>query len=655
MCGIVGLFNPQNKELKSLGVSPKNDVLALAEGMLSLIEHRGPDEMGILTSGQSFFANARLKIIDLLTGTQPIASHSKRYWIVYNGEIYDNSMLRGQLQSAGMEFQTTSDTETIVNLFEKYGTKLTEHLNGEYAFAIFDSLKNESYLFRDPIGIKPLYYRILENNAILFSSEIKPLLWATGSQSPEINSLAVTQSLETWTPIPPQTSFKNILQLKPGSFLKISSTQMVETRHWTFAPQKPHSQPSSAEVRELLSRAVSRRMVADVPVGVYLSGGLDSTVVSLLAARNTTLPLKSFSIEFENLQFDESSSQAIVQKMIGSEHHKVRISQNDILENFVPSVLSAESITFRSAAVPMFLLSQLAQREGVKVVLTGEGSDELFGGYDIYKEAQILSQWSKEPDGPHFSDILKIYSYLPQFQGTSAKLMLPFYKSFLPQMSQPFAGHLTRWSQVTGHLSLLNKDTFPEVNDSLSRDFPELAQLNTLDQTRAVECLTLLHGYLLSSQGDRMASAHSIETRLPFLDRDVLNYAFSHSVTEFMDGLKEKQILYDAFKKDIPDFLFEKRKKPFLSLDAEIFFTEQWPVQDYINSSSLKNSGVFDEQGVLNFLRRIQATIQNNKPLSRRDNTAFFVVLSSLILQEEFKRPLQVKDVSHLIKKVVRL
>jgi asparagine synthase (glutamine-hydrolysing) len=379
--------------------------------------------------------------------------------------------------------------------------------------------------------------------------------------------------------------------------------------------------------------------------------------VSLLAVRNSKVPLKSFSIEFEDIGLDESEIQRELSHQLGTEHHAIRVSTKDIVENFVEAVLSAETLVFRSAFVPMFMLSKLVRESNIKTVLTGEGADELFGGYDIFKEFLILTDWATIGDDKEAATQLqKLYPYLPQFKDNRARFALPFYRAFLQDSEKSFFGHRVRWSNYPAMANLLAKKENITTGEALSTTFAEIKQHSQDCQCRVTELMTLLHGYLLSTQGDRMASANSVETRLPFLDEDVTKIAMNYTLREQLKGMNEKQQLRNAFLYDLPK-LYNRKKRPYLAPDAEVFFkhAESFGLQDYFSKESIASHGVFDPEEVTTFFLRQKEIYEQGRRLSRRDNTAFFTILSAMILHNHMPSRLNPKNISHLIKRSIIL
>lgn len=658
MCGIVGLINPLNIPLEKLaGINDQLGLGDLCNGMLSLIKHRGPDEFGALFEGQSFLGNARLSIRDLVSGTQPISNQNQDTWVVYNGEIYDDEYLRTDLQKKGHHFLTQSDTEVLVHLYDEYQENMVSHLNGEFAFCLYDRAKKKYFLIRDPFGTKPLYYKKLNSSALLFSSEIKPLLWAS-SEKPKISSLAVAQTLEAWACIPPHSSFENINQLAPGSILVVDSTGRISEQ--TYFSWNPVPSQGAVRSEELLRRSVKRRLKSDVPVGVYLSGGLDSSIIAYHVKESGLNDFSTFSVEFDSAQFDESRSQLEMQRMLGSHHHSIKVSGEDIVGNFVDATVYGESVVFRSAFVPMYLLSKLVKDVGYKVILSGEGSDELFGGYDLFREAKILSEWSQGNLNLESAQagLSKLYSYLPDFKKENLRFIMGFYKSLLDKMDGPYSSHTSRWSNYKNLKSFLLKDHGESPATVAINGLPfQNGSQSVLNRARYVEIITLLHGYLLSTQGDRMASAHSVEVRLPFLDKDMLNFALGSGVENFLDLERGKKNLYQAYTGRLPDSITTKPKQPYLAPDSEIFFNRAAPQdwRDFLSQDSLSGLELFNYSEVAMLLGHLENLCERNLNIPRKLNTAFFSILSSSILFHENKNLSRSSIPEISIKKIVRL
>ncbi len=409
MCGIVGFLNSS----KNAETFP--DTVCK---MLSMIKHRGPDEFGYFFDEHIAFGVARLSVIDLISGQQPICSSDKRYWIAYNGEVYNYIELREELEALGCKFNTSTDTEVVLHSYIMWGEKAFNKLNGGFAFVIYDRKIQSAILVRDRYGERPLYYTKHKNEWI-FASEIKSFLKYDNLEL-EIDLKELQTILTLWTPLPDRSVFKGIFQVPPGSYIKLHSDAInIKPYYLLDFKAEPFKQSESDAIEQTyfkLSESVRIRLRSDVEVGTYLSGGIDSSIITLLATQYSTKKVKTFSIGFRENSFDESGEQITVSNYLGTEHNQLTISNEDIASHFAEALWHAETPVFRTAFVPMFLLSKQVQDNGIKVALTGEGSDEFFLGYDIYKETILRSSWDKLTNDKKINQLKMLYPYQKHFQ-----------------------------------------------------------------------------------------------------------------------------------------------------------------------------------------------------------------------------------------------
>ncbi|OLD59076.1 MAG: asparagine synthase (glutamine-hydrolyzing), partial [Ignavibacteria bacterium 13_1_40CM_2_61_4] len=383
MCGISGLLKLDHSQ-----ADPSQ-----LRTMIAALRHRGPDAGGVQVSGPAGLAHARLSIIDLQSGAQPMSTANAQLWITFNGEIFNYIELREELVGKGYQFATRSDTEVILHAYQEYGEDCVNHFNGQWAFAIWDATEQTLFLSRDRAGVRPLFYT-QTSDSFLFASEIKAL-FACREVRREIDPRGMDQIFTFWVTIPPKTVFKNIFQVPPGHSLTIKSNRIRAQQYWSASyvrngeAHDRSEQEAAMELLHLLQDATRIRLRSDVPVGAYLSGGIDSTLTTALVGKVAGSRLRSFSIAFEDRQFDESSYQQEASSFLGTQHSTVSCSNADIAEVFPEVIRHTEQPVLRTAPVPMFLLSRLVRESGFKVVLTGEGADEILGGYDIFKEAKI--------------------------------------------------------------------------------------------------------------------------------------------------------------------------------------------------------------------------------------------------------------------------
>src|ERR1700732_2427267 len=393
MCGIAGMFN-----LDGAAVAPES-----LQGMIRMLAHRGPDDTGFHTENGVGLAHARLSIIDLAGGQQPMCNEDSSLWITFNGEIFNYLELREELLAKGHRFATNSDTEVILHLYEEKKENCVEYLNGQWAFAIWDNQRRRLFLSRDRLGVRPLFYTQVKKTFI-FGSEIKAIV-ANPAVTRELDISALDEVFTYWCTIPPKTLFRNIHELPPGHSMTVDVDGLAVRPYWDHPFEKPSAfadpaqeQAYADQLLDLLVDATQIRLRSDVPVGAYLSGGLDSTLTTALVKKFTNAKLRTFSISFDEPQFDESSFQNEAVRFLDTEHQDIRCTKNQIAGVFPDVIWHTEKPVLRTAPAPLYLLSQLVRKSGYKVVVTGEGADEMLGGYDIFKETKIRRFWESQPE-----------------------------------------------------------------------------------------------------------------------------------------------------------------------------------------------------------------------------------------------------------------
>lgn len=636
MCGISGV-------LKFDGSHPDRGQLSR---MIATLNHRGPDAHGIHVSGSAGLAHARLSIIDLQSGGQPMSTADGNLWITFNGEIFNYLELREELQGKGHRFLTRSDTEVILHAYREYGADCVKRFNGQWAFAIWDAADATLFLSRDRAGVRPLFYAVTKDR-FLFASEIKAL-FACPEISKELDPRGIDQVFTFWSTIPPRTAFRDVLQLPPGHSLTVKNNSVQVESYWSVPYQRDgelccngNEGALADELLHLLQDATRIRLRSDVPVGAYLSGGLDSTVTTALAKKVVGERLRSFSITFDDGEFDESGYQEEASAFVGTQHSRVSCSHADIARVFPQVIWHAEQPIVRTAPVPMFLLSELVRESGFKVVLTGEGADEALGGYDIFKEAKIRRFWGRNLDSKWRPLLLKrLYPYLQDFQRQPAAHLRHFFRVTAEDLESPFFSHLPRW-ELTAKLKLLlsadfraqteNYDAIGELEQTLPPDFRAWSHFA---QAEYLEAKYFLAGYLLSSQGDRMAMAHSVEGRYPFLDYRVAEFAAKLPARLKTKVLNEKYLLKRACQKIVPESIAQRRKQPYRAPDGRCFFEPTAPayVRELLSPCAIKKNGIFDPTAVSALVNKFAA----GKASSVRDDMALVGVLSTQLLAAQF-------------------
>ena len=640
MCGIAGLVNWSGDPFDR----------QVLQRMIDIIRHRGPDAAGVFVDGPVGLAHARLSIIDLESGQQPMTNEDGTLRITFNGEIFNYVELRRELEERGHRFATKSDTEVILHAYEEKGERCVEDFNGQWAFAIWDARRRSLFLSRDRMGVRPLFYTVV-GSSFVFASEIKSLFRHPAVRR-ELDLRSLDQTFTFWMPIPPYTPFRGVRQLPAAHSMTVEAGSTRIERYWTpeYSTEdggRRRPEELADALIELMRDATRVRLRSDVPVGAYLSGGLDSTIVLSLLKRQTTAPLKTFSVSFDDPEFDESAHQQDVVRFLEMEHCDLRCSYHDIGRVFPDVVWHAETPLLRTAPAPMFLLSALVRRHGYKVVLTGEGADEMFGGYDLFKEAKIRRFWASQPDSRLRPALLKrLYPYLPQLQSQTPEYLRAFFAVRPEDVTSPFFSHLPRW-QMTARLKLFfsdhvkaqlaDYDPYTGVRAMLPRNYP---RWDGLSQAQHLEASMLLAGYILSSQGDRVAMAHGVEGRFPFLDHRVVEFAGSLSAGMKMRVLEEKYLLKRSFGHIIPESVRRRKKQPYRAPEARSFFgSPSKPfhhdyVDDLLSAKRLRDDGVFAPEAVQRLVRKARA----GQVVAVRDNMALSGILSTQLLVHRFVR-----------------
>lgn len=631
MCGIVGILNLRE---------PQPIPEEILSQMLGMIRYRGPDEFGIYRDDWANLGNARLSIIDLSGGQQPIGNEDGTLWIVFNGEIFNYVELRPELEARGHRFKTQCDTEVVLHLYEEYGPDCLNYLNGQFAIAIWDSQERSLFLARDRLGVRPLFYTVSDGQ-LVFGSEIKTLL-AHPNVRAEIDSGSLAQVFAFWSVLPPNTIFKNIHSLPPANYILVQNGELKVRPYWEmdFTADSParSSQDYLEELEQLLIDATLIRLRADVPVGAYLSGGLDSSTTTAIIRKHAPNQLDTFSIAFSDPNFDESEFQRRMADILGTDHQVIYCTQPDIGRVFPDVIWHLEIPTLRTAPAPMFMLSRLVRDRHLKVVITGEGADEFLGGYDIFKETKIRRFWAKAPDSQWRPLLLKrLYPEIAGLGGNNEAFVRAFFKKNLTDTDSPFYSHSIRWSN-TGRLHRLLVSQ-PDV--SMPDWVRELVPLpsnfknwSSLAQAQYLEIVTFMSPYLLSSQGDRVAMANSVEGRFPFLDYRVVEFCNRLPANLKLRGLNEKWLLRQLASKLLPADIWQRRKRPYRAPIHRCFFHQDSPdyVAELLSETALKESGLFNPLAVSQLARKAQSGAQ----LGEVDDMAIAGVLSTQLVYQQF-------------------
>ena len=637
MCGIAGIVGAGGGDLAA--------DRAIMLRMLGLIRHRGPDQFGVYQDGTATLGSARLSIIDLSSGQQPICNEDGTLWIVFNGEIFNYVELRPGLEKRGHRFATNSDTEVLLHSYEEYGTECVHRLNGQFAFAIWDSRARRLVLGRDRTGIRPVFY-VEAGGGLLFASEVKALLSHPDVKG-ELDPVSLEQVFTFWSPLRGRSAFRGIRELPAGHLLTYAGGSVAVKQYWDLSyPDEAATRDRFApaghyleQFESLLTDATRIRLRSDVPVGAYLSGGLDSSAIAQIVSSQRTSPLATFSIAFEDPQFDESEFQLRMSRVLGTRHEVVRATHADIGRVFPEVIWHTETPVTRTAPAPMFMLSKLVRDCGYKVVLTGEGADEVLAGYDIFKEAAIRRFWARFPDSQIRPQLLRrLYADIPRLGSTTSSFLAAFFQQSIADVHSPYYSHLVRWRNGERTRRFLSAEIRDAANRQRNGDgMPKLPALSAcwgpLQRGQYLEGAVFLSQYLLSSQGDRVAMAHSVESRLPFLDFRVVEFCNALPSALKLRGLTDKYLLRQLGRKILPPEVWQRPKRPYRAPVHRSFFS---PQPDYVGEllapERVGAAGYFNPAAVA----QLAGKAARGRELSETDDMALAGILSTQLLHHAF-------------------
>jgi len=638
MCGIVAFFSRRQPVAEAV----------LTRATESLY-HRGPDgrRHWISRDGTVGLGHARLSIIDLATGDQPIANEDESMRIVVNGEFYGYEAIQRELEARGHRLRTRSDSEIALHLYEDFGAQCLHRLRGEFAIVLWDETRRIVFAARDRFGIKPLFYA-WHDDTLYFASEAKAL-FAAGvparwDQESVFNAV-------TFGGHQVRTLFDGVHQVPPGHYMIASDRHVQVTQYWDFDyPKTEHLGPArsdsehAAEFRHALEEAVRIRLRADVPVGVYLSGGLDSCAVLGLAARHHPEPIHAFTLTFEQAAYDEGSIAKEMADLAGARFYPIPIGQQDLADHFAPAIRQAETLCVNAHGVAKYLLSRAVREAGYKVVITGEGSDEILAGYPHFRRDMILY----DNEGQDATEMATLLEWLDNQNKVSRGLLLPDGEIGPVDRVRRILGYVPSWietfaSRGSKMRPLLARDflerygrlegTYAILDDVDVRG--QLAGRSPLNQSLYLWSKTALSGYILTMLGDRMEMAHSIEGRVPFLDHHVVELLSAQPVHMKIKGMTEKYVLREAVRDVVTDTVYRRQKHPFLSPPATLTPDESFHtfVQDALRGPSLRSMPFFDQREVVGLLDRLP---QMDTGARVANDQVLMLLVSICVLQDGF-------------------
>lgn len=640
MCGIAGVIGFD-------GSPPVNE--PCVREMLASLRHRGPDQFGLYLGDGAALGSARLSILDLTTGQQPIPNEDRSMWIVLNGEVFNFPELRAGLEARGHRFTTHTDTEIVLHLFEDFGPDCLPRLNGQFAIAIWNARDRSLFLARDRVGICPLFYTVADG-AFVFGSEVKAIARYPKVQL-RLDPVSLSQVFTYWSTLSPRSVFEGIREVPPGSYLTLRGGRVGLQKYWqlSYAPEGGSSaaegdlaEGEAAErLRELLVDAVRIRLRADVPVGAYLSGGLDSSVISSVARRVGTGRLDTFSISFSDPAFDESAFQREMAGHLGTAHQVATASYADIARAFPDVVWHTESPVLRTAPAPMFLLSALVREHGYKVVLTGEGADEFLAGYDIFKEAKVRRFWARRPESTLRPKLLqRLYGDIARVSGTGSGFLSAFFGHRLTEVDAPDYSHAIRWRNTARIQRFFSAPLRAAIADArkiepAEVEYPaDFGSWGPLERSQYLEAAIFLPSYLLSSQGDRMMMAHSVEGRFPFLDHRVIEFCNRLPARLKLRVLKDKYLLRALAREWLPPRISQRPKRPYRAPIHRCFAGEAAPeyVREMLSPQALDDSGFFNPLAVSQLVQKLERGL----PLGETEDMAVAGIVSTQLVHHQF-------------------
>lgn len=631
MCGIAGFISKYCTETN-------------LENIGNCISHRGPDDTGYYFSEDVGLVSKRLSIIDLGNGKQPAWNEDETVIVIFNGEIFNYVQIREELLEKGHRIANNSDTAVLPHMYELYGTGMFERLSGQFGIAIYDSKCRKLVLARDRMGIIPLnyYYR---NDEFFFGSEIKAIL-ASGRVKRTLCSEAVFDVFTFWSPQHDRTVFQDIYSLLPGEYLEFQNKHIKKNKYFTLRFRETNKNidfdRTAGDIEEMLCKAVQKRLMGDVKVSTYLSGGLDSSLITSIIASRYDSSVEAFSIGFEDEFLDESKYQKIVCDHLGIRQNAVLFKNSDIPNLIKETIWHTETPLLRAGPIPLFMLSELVNKNNVKVVLSGEGSDELFGGYDIFKEVKIRNLLRKHPDSAMKKQLFRKINQFVDTRFISAPAGGLNYFYMHGCADSLLDSHYTRWRQFvfferffSDDIKFLKKEMgYPYYRKSLEIESVQwIDEWTGIQRSQYLEIETFLSRYLLSSQGDRISMANSIEVRFPFLDDDLVEYCMSLNDRFKIKALDEKYILKKIAEKYLPQELLKRKKFPYrASLDVRKILSDQY-INYLLSEEGLNKSDFFDSVKINGLIKSVML----KDTLSERETMLIMGVTTLQILCDIFK------------------
>jgi asparagine synthase (glutamine-hydrolysing) len=604
MCGICGIAAPSK-------LNRKIDE-ALLVRMRDVLSHRGPDDAGIFCGGSVALGHRRLSIVDLSGGQQPMANEDGTIWITFNGEIYNHAELRPGLEDRGHKYTTTSDTETIIHLYEERGPRVVEELRGMFAFAIWDWQQRKLLLARDRLGIKPLYYCLTGEGIIYFASEIKALIEA-GAVRPELNYDALADYAANRYTSGEETMFRGVKRLLPGHTLVWNEGRVEINRYWDVSFEKPEESISEREYVEqfdfLFRESVKLRLMADVPLGMFLSGGIDSSAIAAVMSEMVPDAIKTFSVAFAEREANELEYARTVARAYSTDHHEIVISPAQFFEALPSLVYQEDEPIAHPSSLPLYFVSKLAA-DHVKVVLTGEGADEMLAGYGKYRTTVYNLALGRTYARAIPESLRRAVRRAIENAPITSRIKQKLSRTFLfrpPNIEDIYFDNFSVFSRSMQR-SLFTGDALERIGESdpyssAVNCIKESDARELLDQLLAADTKTYLHELLMKQ--DQMSMAASIESRVPFLDHKLVEFAARMPVKMKLRGLTTKYVLRQAMRDRLPKEILTRKKMGFpVPIGAWFRGRFSHVVDEYVLGPRAQRRGIFDPEFVRQLVAR---------------------------------------------------
>ncbi|MGD8640228.1 MAG: asparagine synthase (glutamine-hydrolyzing) [Gammaproteobacteria bacterium] len=615
MCGISFIFD-------SLQPTPTNGAIT---SMVEAIAHRGPDAHQTARKRHALLGHARLSIVDIKGGHQPMISADKRYTIIYNGELYNYTQLKKQLEKRGVQFRTHSDTEVVLYLYIHLGESCLTRMRGMFSFALHDDETGRLFVARDRLGIKPLYYSWTDNK-LIGASEMKAI-FASGLVEPELNIASIVNYFKYQFSVAPHTPFENIYELEPGFFMTIEpGGEPVLERYWDLEFPEDDQYESLSEdswqrrFEGALDDAVVSHMIGEVPLGAYLSGGIDSATTTYLLNKHYQNDVLSFTIAFSNQANDESAISREIANHIKVPNTELLLDDDKpegflhILEDAIYSLEQPQRV---AVDIPHFMLSELVRDKHYKVVYTGDGADEIFGGYDCYRQ-DMIRVWGNEKASPEERETFYMKHFTDNFADEHMRMLLHLHEADRQMKTIERYGCYPAWHDYWHVLDDVAADLLTDdakrqwennsqMDDLVQRMRPALSDRHPLNQSLYIETKTRLPGWILW-KSDRLSMAHSVEARVPFMDHPLVELAAQMPPWLKLNGMDEKYMLRKIMMPHLPEHPQQYKKRAFYTPIREWFFTKErlGELQRYFSETALKQSGVFNVEAVNDMMNQIE-------------------------------------------------